>query len=117
MTIEHQVRRPEWRCGTDGEEWPCDGARRLLGAAHRETPDALTRYLAHLMAQAASDLGVRSPTTLYRRFVGWSLGRSQVCRVCGRSGHDVVAGVPPRLFPCEDRLPARAPAQHASGVD
>jgi hypothetical protein len=106
MKIEHQVRHPEWLCGTDGMEWPCDGARKLLAEAYQSDPDALTRYLAYFMVQAATDLGVASPAVLYRRFLGWTLARGEVCRVCGKAGHTVVAGLPPSVFPC-DRISMR----------
>jgi hypothetical protein len=101
MAIEHQVRRPEWLCGTDGGEWPCGGARKLLAEAYRDMPDALARYLAHFMDQAATDLGLSTPSVLYRRFLGCTLHPDEACRVCGRSGHTVVPGLPPRLFPCD----------------
>lgn len=107
MAIEHQVRRPQWLCATDGEEWPCDGARKLLKEAYRADPGALVRYLAHFMVQAAADLELHKPSTLYRRFMGWTLSSGEACRVCGRPNHTVVAGLPPRLFPCDGlRLPA-----------
>jgi hypothetical protein len=101
VTIEHQVSRPSWLCGTDGEAWPCESARKLLSEAYRGEPDRLVRYLAHFMAQAATDLGVPGPALLYRRFMGWTLGPGEVCRVCGRSSHTVVTGLPPRLLPCD----------------
>ena len=56
---------------------------------------------AQLMAQAADDLRVPNPSALYPRFLGWALGRNEVCRVCGKANHTVVAGLPPRLFPCD----------------
>jgi hypothetical protein len=104
---DHRVRRPEWRCRTDGEEWPCEGARKLLADAYPDR-EALVRHMAHLMAQAAEDLGIPAPATLYRRFLGWTRDRSESCRACGRSSHAVVPGLPSRLFPC-DGLPALTP--------
>ena len=67
------------------------------------TRSRLAVHLSYLMGVAADDFGVADPTKLYRRFVAWSLPHGQVCPVCGRAGHTVLPGVPPRLAPwCDD---------------
>lgn len=59
----------------------------------------LTAHMLRLMATAADDLHVDDPSSLYPRFVGWTLEPGRVCRMCGRPDHDVAPGVPPRLVP------------------
>ncbi len=68
MSGEHHVQRPGWRCATDGEDWPCASARKLLTGAYTD-PTALAVHLGSLMARAAADLGVAKPADLYRRFL------------------------------------------------
>jgi hypothetical protein len=97
---EHRVQRPQWTCRIDDQDWPCESARRQLMDIHRDDPDVLTRLLATLVMVAAVDLGTPSPALLYRRFVAWTLGPATRCRVCLRRGHDVLPGLPPRVFPC-----------------
>lgn len=96
---EHRAERPLWSCTVDGAAWPCEAARRELLAQRSADPLALAVHLSYLMGVAADDLGVPDPTKLYRRFVAWSLPADRACRVCGRRGHDVLPGVPPRLAP------------------
>ena len=104
---EHRAIRPIWTCAADGQPWPCAATRKLLADAVTDR-DALARHLAALQAVAADDLGVAGPSSLYRRFVAWTLGCDEVCRVCGRGGHTAIAGIPRRLVPC-DGLPTVIP--------
>jgi hypothetical protein len=97
--MEHNLQRPQWTCHADGGDWPCELDRKLLREAYPDADD-LARYMLGLVVQAALELGVPE-AKLYRRFVAWTLPEGRVCRVCGRAGHDVLAGVPPRLFPCD----------------
>lgn len=97
---EHRVERPQWTCGIDGQDWPCELARKQLTEIHRAEPEILTRLTAMLAMIAAVDLGISSPAFLYRRFVAWTLDSTTRCRVCDRRGHDVLPGLPPRVFPC-----------------
>jgi hypothetical protein len=83
----------------DGDDWPCELARKTLVEYHTDQ-QALTRQLVHLMSLAADDLRV-GPARLCRRFMTWTLPNGMACRVCGRPGHDVLPGAPPRLFPCD----------------
>jgi hypothetical protein len=78
---------------------------------HREDRDALARHMAWLMSVAAVELRCSDPTRLYQRFLGWALPKDQLCRLCGKRGHDAIPGVPPRLIPCEiaARLSLAAP--------
>jgi hypothetical protein len=72
----------------------------MLSEAYRADPEALHRLMLVLLARATDDLCHADPTRLYRRFVGWTLDRDEVCRVCSKPRHTVLAGMPPRLFPC-----------------
>jgi hypothetical protein len=101
--IRHQPVRPQWTCGTDEDAWPCTPVRTMLTQRYRDDHEALARHMLLVVAWAAEDLGV-GPASLYGRFVRWSLPSNSACRVCGRSGHDVLPGVPPRLFPGDDRV-------------
>jgi hypothetical protein len=117
----HRADRPTWQCSTCGDHWPCEFACKLLADAYQGSYHGscqrsyqgdrigLTRHLAQLMAVAAEDLGLADPTRLYRRFLGWTLDPDQRCRVCDRQGHDVLAGVPPRLIPCRQLRDAVRP--------
>jgi hypothetical protein len=98
----HTPIRPSWTCRSCGHPWPCIAANAELTAAHSQVgdQDALARHLAWLAIQAAADLGIPSPAALYHRFVGWTLHPDRACRVCGKPNHDVIPGLPPRLFPC-----------------
>jgi hypothetical protein len=89
-----------WICLVDGENWPCRAARTALTRAYPD-PDVLSAHLAWLARVAADDLGLPSPAALYRRFVRWSLPAGACCPVCARAGHVPIAGLPPRLFPCD----------------
>lgn len=75
-------------------------ARKLLVEAHRANPSALTVLMAWLTEPASHDLGLGTPAALFRRFVGWTLSPATRCRVCSSRAHDVLPGLPPRLFPC-----------------
>ena len=113
MNGEHRVQRPEWTCAADGLPWPCEAARKLLTGAF-DDPAALVLSLAGLMAQAADELGVEDPASLYRRFLGWTMAPGEVCRVCGSRRHALVAGVLRRLLPCRELpevLATRPPAE------
>jgi hypothetical protein len=101
QTDTHRVQRPQWTCVTDGEPWPCDPARTMMAKGWGDDTDALAGMLTVLMGQAADELHQSDPTRLYRRFVGWVYGSGHGCRICGKRGHDVIPGVPPRLVPCE----------------
>lgn len=97
---EHQPYRPGWSCRTCRLQWPCEPARMTFREAYRHDPDGLTAHLLRLTGPAARDLGLPSEATLYHRFVGWTLHRDRTCRICGSRRHDVLPGLPPRLFPC-----------------
>lgn len=97
----HRPCRPAWICAVDAAAWPCPTAREALIDAHRIDPDALSSHLSALLRQAASDLRPADPAHLYPRFIAWALSSDRACRLCGRSRHDAIPGVPPRLLPCE----------------
>jgi hypothetical protein len=99
----HQPIRPQWTCSADADAWPCTLVRTVLTQYYRDDHQALARHMLLVVARAAEDLGV-GPASLYWRFVRWSLPSNSACRACGRSGHDVLPGVPPRLFGCDDRV-------------
>lgn len=65
------------------------------------TSAALLTLITGIVLATARNLGLPSEATLYHRFVGWTLGRDRTCRVCGSRRHDVLPGLPPRLFPCD----------------
>lgn len=97
---EHRAERPLWTCAVDGLAWPCEAARHALRQQYSAAdPLTLAVHLSYLMGVAADDLSVSDQAKLYRRFVAWSLPADRACRVCGRRGHDVLPGVPPRLAP------------------
>jgi hypothetical protein len=110
--MEHRPLRPQWTCAGDGQPWPCPLARFIL-ARHAPDPEALARHLLALLQAAGEDLGV-SPSRLYRRFAAWTLPDDTRCRACGRSGHDVLPQVPPRLFPCDGVVDGVQPAIRAA---
>jgi hypothetical protein len=83
----------------------------VLGEAYCADPEALHRLMLVLLARATDDLGRADPTRLYRRFVGWKLVRDEVCSVCYKPRHTVLAGAPPRLFPCAPEHDRRSPAR------
>jgi hypothetical protein len=111
---EHRLGRPGWTCLADGDEWPCGQARKALLGHYGQDFEAAARHLLYLMGwapeNAADALGVPA-ATLYRRIVGWTLPKEHTCRACGVRGHDVLPGLPPRLFPCKGRVvpPMRGP--------
>lgn len=96
----HTPKRPLWTCQLCGDAWPCRVVRKVLAEAHAD-PETLARRMLSLAEWAAGDLGMPSPALLYRRFVAWTLDKDHCCRVCGKRGHDVLPGVPPRYFPCD----------------
>jgi hypothetical protein len=57
---------------------------------------------------------------LYRRFVAWTLPEDGVCRLCSGRGHDVIAGMSPRLVPCKKIVevipPVRRPPRGWNGT-
>ena len=86
----------------------------LLG----DRSEILAIHMLHLMAVAARDLRRPNPASLYWRFAAWTLPSGTTCRLCGRHGHDVLPGAPPRLFPYADahtREPARSVLRMVSG--
>ena len=98
---------PNWQCRSCGSDWPCEPARAELAAA--VTAD-LVGHMGHLALVAAHDLGLDSqPAKLYKRFLGWLAGDGPCIR-CGHAGHQVLRGLPLRLFPCrfDDGLPPMA---------
>src|SRR5262249_10540240 len=83
----------------DEYPWPCVSARKLLGEAYQGDPMALTVHMSQLLAVASEDMGI-APILLYKRFVRWTLDEKDGCRVCGKTGHDVIPGLPPRVGGC-----------------
>jgi hypothetical protein len=71
--IEHHPSRPQWTCMVDGDDWPCELARKTLVEYHTDQ-QALTRQLVHLMSLAADDLRV-GPARLCRRFMTWDVAQ------------------------------------------
>ncbi|GLY96788.1 hypothetical protein [Actinoplanes sp. NBRC 103695] len=70
--VEHLPCRPEWRCQSCGDEWPCLEARIGLVVQSLTYRTAVLVYLALCLADAAADfaeLGIVSD--LYDRFLGW----------------------------------------------
>jgi hypothetical protein len=98
---DHRPERPEWYCGTCGAEWPCEGARKLLGELYLSDPDELARHMSRIMVWAARELPSTKPGLLYQRFVRWALPNDSRCRVCGKAGHDFTPGITPRMVPCD----------------
>lgn len=108
----HRPRRPQWTCVVDGDTWPCGPLRQLLLDHYGQNPEDAARQMLHLLAREhANELLGAAPAKLYGRFVRWALPEGTRCRVCGRSGHDVLPDLPPRLFPCDGRVipPLREP--------
>jgi hypothetical protein len=103
---DHRAERPQWTCEMDGEPWPCELARKALAEAYQADQQALSLLMAWLLEQATTDLALAEPARLYGRFLRWTLAPGQLCRVCGSRGHDMLAGVPPRLIPCNSRRQA-----------
>jgi hypothetical protein len=98
----HTPARPSWICPQDGESWPCELARKQLAEIFLGSEDRLSAQMARLMGVAAHDLGLPDSSKLYRRFVRWTVdGAMLQCGRCGRSGHQALPGLPPRLFPCD----------------
>lgn len=103
---DHRPQRPSWRCADCGEDWPCDWVRKDLAAHH--DPAVLVSHLGWLADRAAADLGLSTPAMLYRRFFAWTVGRDRICRICASPRHDVLPGLPLRMWPCDtafDRTP------------
>jgi hypothetical protein len=101
MSGLHKPARPSWVCLEDNEPWPCELARKQLGEIFLDNEARLSAHMVWLMAAAARDLGLPDPSKLYRRFVRWTADDRAACGRCGRSGHQALPGLPPRLFPCE----------------
>ncbi|HEY2670916.1 MAG TPA: hypothetical protein VGJ07_11150 [Rugosimonospora sp.] len=112
--IDHGPIRPLWRCGSCLVDWPCNPVSDLLTRVHGDDREGLAGHLARLMAVAARELGSAGSAKLYKRFLGWTLDGDEVCRVCCRRGHDVLPGLPPRLFPCDGSAiePIHHPDRH-----
>ncbi|GAA0734280.1 hypothetical protein Drose_35105 [Dactylosporangium roseum] len=98
MNATHRVVRPSWTCAVDELPWPCTEAQRSL---RTNDPAMLRQTMANLMAIAQQELDDTDPTTLYRRFLAWTLEPDQRCAICGSRRHAVIPGVPPRLIPCD----------------
>jgi hypothetical protein len=114
MTVAHRAQRPEWTCIVDSLPWPCADAQESLTGAYCGGELPLSIHMARLMAVAADDLRLDDPSLLYQRFVRWTVKEHDedeqdgakhelICCRCGRKGHDLLPGVPLRLFPCRDR--------------
>jgi hypothetical protein len=84
----------------DGFPWPCPTARRALVEVFAADRVGLQRHMLQLVTVAEGEIGGRTPAELYHRFVAWALGPGERCRVCSSSRHAAIAGVPPRLVPC-----------------
>jgi hypothetical protein len=73
--------------------------------------------MVHLMLTATNHIQTPAPATLYHRFVRWTLPKATTCRVCGKRGHDVLPGFPPRLFPCDKLHEGVRKLGHTLGTD
>ena len=70
---EHLPCRPEWRCLSCGDEWPCVEARISLVVRSLTCRTAVFVYLASCLADAAADFAEqRIVPDLYGRFLGWA---------------------------------------------
>ncbi|MEN3306675.1 MAG: hypothetical protein V7603_2877 [Micromonosporaceae bacterium] len=101
MRQEHLPERPKWQCMECAVDWPCEPVRPMLVSAHSGSRVAVQHHMAWLLVTAAGELSVAGPAKLFGRFLAWTLDEGQVCRVCGKAGHDFLPGVPPRLMPCD----------------
>lgn len=99
--FRHRPRRPGWSCEADGSEWPCHAARKVLTGSFVGDEDGLSRHMSWLQLTAARDLGVVDPARLYQRFVRWTEPPQAICGRCEKGKHRAIAGMPPRLFPCQ----------------
>lgn len=71
--VEHQPRRPGWRCRTCGDEWPCLEARICFVVQSLTCRTAVFVYLALCLAEAAADFAESwIVPDLYGRFLGWA---------------------------------------------
>lgn len=100
---DHHPTRPLWQCCSCRTDWPCQSVTGLVAALSAIDREQFAGRMTRLMSVAADELGPVSPARLYRRFVGWVLEEGHRCRVCEKRGHDVLPGLPPRLFPCDGR--------------
>lgn len=67
---EHGPRRPAWDCRTCAGPWPCPAAREQL---LRRIPRFQLGLIMNIrMAEAAADLPVAPPGSLWERFVAWT---------------------------------------------
>ena len=71
MSSGHEPRRPSWRCGTCGDEWPCPARRRELMAEYTGHRASLALYMARNLADALLDHPSAAESLLYQRFLGW----------------------------------------------
>jgi hypothetical protein len=69
--LTHAPSRPKWTCMTDGEDWPCDGAKRELRRTFAGRGIALGAYLSDRVQEAAGELEGMEEDDLLRRFVLW----------------------------------------------
>lgn len=98
--FHHPPGRPGWRCQEDGDEWPCQLARKALAVRFKDDEDGLPRHMVRLQLTAAEDLVIADPASLYNRFVRWAEPAQVTCGRCERAKHRVIPGLPLRLFPC-----------------
>lgn len=71
VSLIHAPSRPEWTCVSDGQEWPCEGAKRELRRLFAGAVVPFAAYLAARLEQAAEDLRDVPEEALLRRFVLW----------------------------------------------
>ncbi|MFJ6196637.1 hypothetical protein [Micromonospora sp. NPDC092111] len=78
----HVPHRPLWLCLACGDPWPCGTARLILAAEYRNSPVALSIYLAGMLYNAVDDLyrlnphDAPKPGALHERFLGWATPRA-----------------------------------------
>ena len=77
MNTGHEPRRPSWRCGSCGDEWPCPDRRRELTAEFTGHRAALALYLARHLSDALLDHPGTAESLLYQRFLGWLPNRQR----------------------------------------
>lgn len=69
--LVHAPNRPGWTCIEDGEQWPCDAAKRELRRLFAGKAVSFATYLTARLEQAAEDLHGIPQDDLLRRFVLW----------------------------------------------
>jgi hypothetical protein len=99
VTADRRAQRPQWTCRADCGDWPCPTARKLFADI---SPGRGSR--SHGTHAATHGHRRHRPRRLRRLVVvppvrRMDAGAGRACRVCGRPGHDITPGVPPRLLP------------------